>query len=120
MARILVIEDDPGMRVLLEEALAGAGHEVLAAVNGKEGVLLFRAHPANLVITDLFMPEQEGLETIRQLRSVNPALKIIAISGAAPEWRVLEMAKHLGAQKTLAKPFVLQEIRDAVETLLKP
>ena len=119
MARILVIEDDPGMRVFLEETLEAAGHEVRAAVNGKEGLALFRAHPANLVITDLFMPEQEGLETIRELRSVNPALKIIAISGAVPEWRVLEMAKYLGAQRTLAKPFVPEEIRDAVETLLR-
>jgi DNA-binding response OmpR family regulator len=119
MARILVIEDDPGMRDILEETLTPAGHEVWSAVNGKEGVALFHAHPADLVITDLLMPEQEGLETIRELRSVSSSLKIIAISGAAPEWRVLEMAGRLGALKTLAKPFTPQEILEAVEVCLK-
>jgi len=119
MARILIIEDDPGMRDVLEETLMPAGHEVWSAVNGQEGVALFRAHPADLVITDLLMPEKEGLETIRELRSARPALRIIAISGASPEWRVLEMARKLGAQKTLAKPFTPQDILEAVNACLE-
>jgi|SRR2546426_923959 len=118
MARILVIEDHPAMRDVLEESLMAAGHEVRTAANGKEGVALFRAHPADLVITDLLMPEKEGLETIKDLRARAPALKIIAISGASPEWRVLDMAKQLGAHKTLVKPFTPQEILGAVEALL--
>jgi DNA-binding NtrC family response regulator len=119
VARILVIEDDPGVRDLLEATLSRAGHEVWTASDGNLGLALFRAHPAALVITDILMPEQEGLETIQKLRLDNPDLKIIAISGAPPDWKVLHVAEKLGAHRTLAKPFVPQDIYQAVEDLLK-
>ncbi|PYJ07729.1 MAG: response regulator [Verrucomicrobia bacterium] len=118
MARTLVIEDHPGMRDVLEETLLAAGHEVCSAANGEEGVALFRTQPADLVITDLLMPQKEGLETIKDLRRRAPDLKIIAISGASPEWRVLDMAKQLGAHTTLSKPFTAQEILGAVTAVL--
>jgi DNA-binding response OmpR family regulator len=118
VARILVIEDDPGVRELLEATLVRAGHEVRTASDGNLGVALFRAYPAHLVITDILMPEQEGLETIQKLRSDKPDLKIIAISGAPPDWKVLHLAEKLGTDRTFAKPFSQHEILQAVEELL--
>lgn len=118
MARILVIEDDPEVRELLEETLRRAGHEVLSAANGKDAIPLFRANPVEVIIADMLMPEKDGLETIAELRSISPNVKIIAISGARPELMVLSMAEKLGAVKTLAKPFRPDEVIDVVEKLL--
>ena len=81
MARILVIDDEADMRGLLEETLQSAGHEVSLAADGEEGMKRFRARPADLVITDLYMPGQEGLETIMQLRREFPSVAIMAMSG---------------------------------------
>jgi len=119
MARILVIEDDSGVRDLLEKVLAATGYEVSTAVNGEEGVLCFRKKPPDLVITDLLMPNKEGLETIRELRLANPVVKIVAISGAPSEWRALEIATKLGANETISKPFKTDDLLHAVERLLK-
>ena len=119
MARILVIDDVRLMRNLIAETVQAAGHEVMCAANGKEGLKMFSAEAADLVITDLIMPEKEGLETIQQLRSAQPDLKIIAMSGAPRQLMVLEMAAMVGAQKTLQKPFQMDELTEAVETLLK-
>ena len=118
MARILVIDDVPQVRKLIERTLEAAGHEVSCAGNGREGLAMFSAQHADLVITDLIMPEKEGMETIQHLRSANPGLKIIAISGAPNEWMLLEMAEDHGAQMTLVKPFRLEELTGAVDTLL--
>ena len=114
MARLLVIDDDPGMRDMLRATLVSAGHEVVVAANS-----LVRAKPIDLVITDMLMPEKEGLETIQELRSQWPQFKIIAISGAPTEWNVLRMAEMVGALATLPKPFEPHEILVAVNKLLK-
>src|SRR5437867_2025259 len=119
MARLLVIDDDPGMRDMLRATLVSAGHEVVVAANGKDAVGLVRAKPIDLVITDMLMPEKEGLETIQELRSQWPQFKIIAISGAPTEWNVLRMAEMVGALATLPKPFEPHEILVAVNKLLK-
>jgi DNA-binding response OmpR family regulator len=102
----------------LEEILGTAGHKVLAAFNGKDGVQVCSAHPPDLVITDLLMPEKEGLESIQELRSKFPTLPIIAISGAPAGWKALEMAKKVGADETLQKPFQPEEVLASVERLL--
>jgi len=81
MARILVIDDDADMRTLLEDTLRSAGHEIVLAADGREGVQQYRTQPADLVITDLYMPIQQGLETIVQLRKEYPAVRIIAMCG---------------------------------------
>ncbi len=120
MARILVIDDVPDMRKLIQNTLETAGHEVACAGNGKEGLAKFSAQPADLVITDLIMPGTEGMETILKLRAAAPDVKILAISGAPKEWMILKMAEYNGANKTLAKPFKLDELTGAVETLLRP
>jgi DNA-binding response OmpR family regulator len=84
MSRILVIDDDEQIRGMLRQVLGCEGYEVVEASNGKDGMALFRAAPADLVISDILMPEQEGLQTIRELRREFPTVKIITISGGGP------------------------------------
>jgi len=84
MSRILVTDDEDQIRAMLRHALESSGHEVLEANNGEEGVRIYQKQPADLVITDILMPEKEGLESIRELRRLNPAVRIIAISGGPP------------------------------------
>ena len=120
MQRILIIDDDEQVRDLLSEILGRAGYEVLAASNGAEGLRLYRAQPADLVITDLIMPEKEGMETILALRKDFPKVRIIAVSGGGRSGAIsyLPIAKSLGAARTVAKPFSKQEILDAVRETL--
>ena len=122
MSRILVIDDDEQFRGMLRQVLGRAGYEVVEAGNGKEGMALFRAEPTDLIITDILMPEQEGLQTIRELRHEFPETKIIAISGGGPggSMNFLKAAKLLGAQRTLWKPFDLDELRQTVREVLNP
>jgi CheY-like chemotaxis protein len=120
MERILVIDDDVQVLNVLHNALVREGYEVLKASNGKEGIKLYREDPFDLVITDLIMPEKEGIETIQELKNKFPEIKIIAISGGGrigPE-EYLPMAKMFGAQRTLAKPFGRNELVRAVKELL--
>jgi CheY-like chemotaxis protein len=121
MARILIIDDDPHSCELLRLVLAQEGHEVVDACNGREGLSRYRAAPTDVVITDLFMPEQEGIETIQALRRECPTVKIIVISGGDRSGRLdfLPFATRLGAQRTLRKPVDLQELRDAVRAVLE-
>lgn len=118
MARILIIEDDPNMRSLLELTLRSAGHQVQSAPHGGEGLKCQAASPAELVITDIFMPEKEGLETIRALRRADPKLKIMAMTGLPDLGDPLTAARRLGANSTLEKPFQPHELLAAVQELL--
>ena len=118
--RILVIDDDEQMRVLLQQAMQWAGYEVVTAENGRQGQQLFEEQPTDLIITDLIMPEQEGLETIRILKQGYPTVKIIAISGGGrigPE-AYLPAAMELGADRIFTKPFDVKELIAAVQELL--
>ena len=120
MPRILIIEDDNEVREYLESVLSRAGYEVQSASNGKEGVQLFQADPADLVVTDIIMPEKDGIEAIMDLRRANSELKVIAISGggrAEPE-NYLHSARLLGANRTMKKPFTNQEMLEAIADLL--
>jgi len=119
VVKILVIEDDPEVRNYLVAVLSRAGHEVREASNGKEGVQAFAAAPSDVVITDIIMPEKDGIETILDLRRTNPELKVIAISGggrSTPD-NYLHSAKLLGADRTIRKPFTNEEILAAVTEL---
>jgi CheY-like chemotaxis protein len=121
MTTILIIDDEPQVRLLLKYALEDAGYKVLEAPDGKEGVRVYRNNPADLIITDIIMPEKEGLETIKDLRQDNPDLKVIAISGGGrnnPDG-YLEAAKLFGAQYAFSKPVELQELLNAVKSLLE-
>jgi DNA-binding response OmpR family regulator len=118
--KILVIDDDDQMRILLRQVMEWAGYEVMEAGDGREGMAKQRAFAADLIITDLIMPEQEGLETITSLRKEYPRLKIIAISGGGrigPE-AYLPAAIELGADRVFSKPFDVRELADAVKELL--
>lgn len=120
MALILVIDDEEGMRALLRNFLEREGHKVLEAPDGMAGIRLYQENRPDLVITDIFMPEKEGTQTILELRKNNPNVKIIAISGGelAARIDVLGTAKIFGALRVLAKPFRLEDMRQAVKELL--
>jgi DNA-binding response OmpR family regulator len=120
MPRILVIDDDDQVRLMLQIALEKSGFEVLTAENGKIGLAMFREQSADLIVTDIIMPEQEGIETIVELRRDFPDTKIIAISGGgkvSPE-SYLTMADALGASRTFSKPLDMDEFLEAVQKLL--
>jgi CheY-like chemotaxis protein len=120
MKRILVIDDDVQVRELLRLVLEQAGYDVVEAGDGKEGVDLFHREPTDLVITDIIMPEKEGIETIRELQRGYPEVKIIAISGGGrlSAEDCLESAECFGVHLTLAKPFEREELLDAVQDVL--
>lgn len=120
MAAILVIEDDSGIRELLTEALQLERHEVFNAYDGAQGAEIYYHQKIDLVITDVFMPEKEGLEVIMELRAKYPDIKIIAISGGARNIKMdyLKVAESLGAHRSFKKPFTLSEIVTAVQELL--
>jgi len=122
MQRILVIDDDEQIRALLGQILERAGYQVAEASNGSAGLTAFRAQPADLVITDLIMPEQEGIETMLALRREFPNTRVMAISGGGKNNSrdYLPIARQLGACCTLAKPFSRQEILHAVQQALAP
>lgn len=119
MATILVIDDDQEVRDFLVAVLERAGHEVSTAGNGRDGVAMFREHAVQVVITDIIMPEKDGIETILDLRREHPDLKVIAISGGGrttPE-NYLHSARLLGADRAMRKPFKNEEILRAIDEL---
>ncbi|HXV26212.1 MAG TPA: response regulator [Alphaproteobacteria bacterium] len=121
MAVVLVIEDDDHLRRLLRAVLERAGHTVEDAPNGAVGLKTFSSRPADIVVTDIIMPEKEGLETIIELKRDYPKVKIIAISGggARLDAQYLPSAKALGADMTIEKPFEPREVIEAVGGLLQ-
>jgi CheY-like chemotaxis protein len=111
--RVLVIEDNSALRELVRLALEGAGHEVLTATHGQEGLAYLNGHAVDLVITDLFMPEMDGIEVIAALKRQFPGVKIVAMSGR-PGVDYLAVARELGAARILRKPFAMDELISAV------
>ncbi len=120
MARILVIDDEELVRVSLRKILETAGHDVVEAPDGREGLERYRENPADVVITDIIMPQMEGIETIQTLKLEYPDAKIIAISGGGQvdKRTLLTWAAHSGAQDVLFKPFKSKEIVGAVRRVL--
>jgi CheY-like chemotaxis protein len=118
--RILVIEDDDSVRKLIRRILEGAGYTVLEAPDGVQGVQVYREQRPDLVLTDIFMPGKEGLETILELGLLDPEVRIIAVSGGGNMGILnpLPMAAKLGALRTLSKPFSGKELVDLVEEIL--
>jgi DNA-binding response OmpR family regulator len=111
---VLVIDDEPVMRDVVKAVLEEDGYDVHVADNGVAGLVTFNDHPCELVITDLVMPGKGGTETCQTLLSMNPQVRIIAISGAAHAASNFPVLKHLGVRVTLHKPFGVQELRAAV------
>jgi DNA-binding response OmpR family regulator len=120
MARILVIDDEELARFTLREILEAAGHEVVEASNGNEGTACQRTNPCDIVITDMIMPEKEGLETIAELKGEYPGLKIIAISGGGRTRNLdfLKLADEFGADQIIVKPFSEEELMKGIAACL--
>jgi CheY-like chemotaxis protein len=117
--RILLIDDNDLFRKLVRFMLATAEYDVEEASNGKTGVAGYRRQRSDLVITDILMPEQEGLQTIRELRQVDPQVRIIATSSAGHgRGGYLELALKFGARRILQKPFSRDDLLTAVSEVL--
>ena len=121
MARILIIDDEAGIRETLGVLLEAEGHKVQLAANGFDALSVFKDSAADLVICDIMMPDKGGLETIIELRKLNPEVKIIAISGVAQVGprKILDWARKICAHRTFSKPFVSADIKNAIDDLLK-
>jgi CheY-like chemotaxis protein len=126
MGRILVIDDDRLLRGTVERILTSHGHDVASARDGREGLQRFRSGHFDLVACDVFMPNREGLETMREIRGLRAALPLIAFAGRAADAAgpgsdadCLRMAGQLGGTETLAKPFRRQELLALVQRCLE-
>ena len=119
MARILVIDDDESIRELVARSLKH-DHEVLTASDGEEGMRICREDPVELVVTDIFMPDMDGLEITGRLMRECPHIKVIAISGGGDMGKLdfLKAAEAFGAALSLSKPFTVDELREAVRDIL--
>jgi DNA-binding response OmpR family regulator len=118
--RVLVIEDNADLRSLIHAYLEEEGYEVAAASDGREGLQHQRSHPAEIVVTDIFMPGKEGIETVVELKKEFPDTRVIVMSGGprlAQGMDYLGVARELGASKTLAKPFTMKQLAEAVREL---
>jgi CheY-like chemotaxis protein len=119
MPRVLVIDDNEDFRKLALLWFQIHGIDAQGAANGVEGLNLQRKSPADIVVTDIFMPEKEGIETIQDLRREFPAAKIIAMTGreSLTDYDVFQVARELGVVKTFKKPFKLDDLVAAVEEI---
>ena len=122
MVRILIIDDNKDILDLLRLMLESTGYSVYEAADGKAGMRLVRQERPELVITDIFMPEQDGLETIRMLRREFPTIKIIAMSGGGQSGLLsyLEIARKLGADRALGKPLMKETLLATLQELIAP
>jgi two-component system response regulator (stage 0 sporulation protein F) len=114
MATILVIDDQEPIRSLLRAVLEGASYQVLEASNGRRGLEVYRERSADLIITDIVMPEMDGLELILELTRSFLNVKVIAITGAMESNGGLNVAKLLGARQTFQKPLDMGRLLSAV------
>jgi CheY-like chemotaxis protein len=117
MSRILVIDDEAEFRSLARRLLEAEGHEVIEAGTGNEGIAQFEAHQPDVIVTDIFMPEKSGIETILQIREKNATVRIIAVSGSSDlsSSGFLASAARAGVDQTLQKPFRLRQFFEAIE-----
>jgi DNA-binding response OmpR family regulator len=112
--RVLVIEDNAGLRDYLRVALESEDYDVLTAADGKQALGYLNGHPVDAIVTDLFMPEMDGIEVIAAVRRQYPEVRVIAISGR-PGVDYLRIARELGVRHTLRKPFEIDELLAALK-----
>ena len=117
--RILVVDDNEDLRSTIQALLQADGFDVRVAADGEAALAMHQARPADVVVTDLFMPDKDGIETIIELRKLSPLVKIVAISGwtSAQGSDYLQVAREIGAAVTLQKPFDPQELSRVVREL---
>ncbi len=118
MARILITDDEPSIRLLAGAILKASGHTVLEASSAREALRINEESPVDLVVTDLVMKEMDGTELLRRLRISHPQTRVIAVSGDRHSTIYLNMAKLLGADRILAKPFPPEALATLVEQVL--
>ena len=120
MSLIMLVDDDPQMLNLLKDMVKLDGHQALLAQDGLEALELFRQKIPDLVITDILMPNKEGLEFISEIREAHPDIKIIAYSGggSSDPQSYLEFAKGMGADRVFSKPMPLDKLREEIKQLL--
>ncbi len=118
MASILIVDDDAPIRTLLHRILEEDGHQIREAANGEIGLRLYRDSPADLVITDIMMPERDGMEVTLALTQEFLDARVIAITGATGDQNFLNVAKLFGARRVIQKPFTPEEVRRAVRFVL--
>ena len=120
MACILIVEDDKDLREMLKTSLLKMKYTVIEASNGKEALLHFKPAITDMVITDLIMPDEDGLKVIMKIKEIKPSAKIIAISGGgkAGPGNYLDLAKVLGADEIFSKPFSINDLMKKIEELL--
>lgn len=118
MAIILVVDDSASAREQVQSILSAAGFRVIAAPGGKHAILVLHKRTIDLIITDVYMPEGDGLEVIRSARAICPQTPILVMSGATGAMDMLKVAKCLGASATLVKPFSRAELLEAVDRIL--
>ena len=117
---VLVVDDDPGMRDMIRDWLTPGGYNLLYAESGKEGTKIFRRQRVDLVLLDVFMPDQDGIEVLMELRRIAKAPKVVMMSGGGVMKldQVLKLAGKLGATETLPKPFTPIELTQTVHRLI--
>jgi len=122
VSRVLLVDDDEPLRKMLKFSLQKMGHVVDEARNGDEALRLCESEPPDLVLTDIIMPDKEGLGTILEIRQTYPHLKIIAMSGGGRTSSVdyLKIARRLGATHTLEKPFSYDDLNTAITKAMAP
>jgi two-component system, chemotaxis family, chemotaxis protein CheY len=126
MALVLVIDDEEDARRVVEVMLKNAGHDAVLAVDGNDGLRRFQQQRFDLIICDVFMPDKEGIETLKELRQLDPVVPIVMMSGGAPTayfWGAthrdyLAMAEALGATRTIEKPFKYSQLIKLVHECL--
>ena len=119
MASIVIIDDDASIREFVRRVLEVDGHQIREAANGHLGLALYREAPADLVITDLLMPERDGIEVILTLAKEYVGVQFVAMTGAAGKGSLLDIATLLGAQQIVEKPFSSEELRRVVQRALE-
>lgn len=119
MANVLIVEDEEFIRNMLSQVLRGLGHVIHKASDGDDALKILSETPIDLVITDIIMPNREGLETIQDIRTTWPDIKIIAMSGGGRvgNMNYLDMAKKIGASAVLKKPFSMKQLQGAISEI---
>jgi PleD family two-component response regulator len=119
MSSVLIIDDYESVRRLVRQALEGAGHTVVEAPSSHEGLRLFREAPTDVILTDSLMAYQDGMETTQKLRREFPDVKTIVFIAGIADRSFMDLAKLLGANGTLMKPFELRDLRDTVRSVVR-
>jgi CheY-like chemotaxis protein len=120
MARLLIVDDEPSIRRIIQLMLKNSGHELFTASNGREAMQILNKEPIDLILLDVVMPEQGGLETIMQIRNGYPDVKLIIISGKVPvdNDAFRNLIEQYGVARVFDKPFEKEDIMQAIDELL--